>query len=67
LLIVVFIILSSFIAISQYNSSVNFIAQLMGISWALLPEHSLRHSSTDCIGNAQPNWLYGSTLSSAHQ
>jgi len=35
-LIVVFIIVSSFIAISQYNSSVNFIAQLMGISWGAL-------------------------------
>ena len=36
LLIVVFIVLSSIIAISQYNSSVNFIAQLMGISWGAL-------------------------------
>ena len=35
-LIVVFIVISSFIAISQYNSSVNFIAQLMGISWGAL-------------------------------
>jgi SSS family solute:Na+ symporter len=35
-LIVVFIILSSVIAITQYNSSVNFIAQLMGISWGAL-------------------------------
>jgi len=35
-LIVVFIILSSVIAISQYNSSINFIAQLMGISWGAL-------------------------------
>ena len=35
-LIVVFIFLSSAIAISQYNSSVNFIAQLMGISWGAL-------------------------------
>ncbi|MCL2720030.1 MAG: sodium:solute symporter [Treponema sp.] len=35
-LIVVFIALSSFIAISQYNSSINFIAQLMGISWGAL-------------------------------
>jgi len=35
-LIVVFIVLSSVIAISQYNSSVNFIAQLMGISWGAL-------------------------------
>jgi SSS family solute:Na+ symporter len=33
---VVFIALSSFIAISQYNSSINFIAQLMGISWGAL-------------------------------
>jgi SSS family solute:Na+ symporter len=35
-LIVVFIVLSSVIAISQYNSSINFIAQLMGISWGAL-------------------------------
>ena len=35
-LIVVFIILATTIAISQYNSSVNFIAQLMGISWGAL-------------------------------
>jgi len=35
-LIVVFIALSSFIGISQYNSSVNFITQLMGISWGAL-------------------------------
>jgi len=35
-LIVVFIVISSFIGISQYNSSVNFIAQLMGISWGAL-------------------------------
>jgi len=35
-LIVVFIILATVIAISQYNSSVNFIAQLMGISWGAL-------------------------------
>jgi len=35
-LIVVFIILATIIAISQYNSSVNFIAQLMGISWGAL-------------------------------
>jgi len=35
-LIIVFIVISSAIGISQYNSSVNFIAQLMGISWGAL-------------------------------
>ncbi|MDR2600014.1 MAG: sodium/solute symporter [Oscillospiraceae bacterium] len=35
-LIVVFIVISSALAISQYNSPVNFIAQLMGISWGAL-------------------------------
>ncbi len=36
LLIVVFIAISVVIAIVQYNSSVTFIAQLMGISWGAL-------------------------------
>ena len=36
LLIVVFIIISSFIAISQYRKGITFIAQLMGISWGAL-------------------------------
>jgi len=35
-LIVVFIAISSFIAIIQYKGGVNFIAQLMGISWGAL-------------------------------
>ncbi|MCL2706704.1 MAG: sodium:solute symporter [Dehalococcoidia bacterium] len=35
-LIVVFVVISSVIAISQYKSSVTFIAQLMGISWGAL-------------------------------
>ena len=35
-LIVVFIVISASIAIFQYNSSVTFIAQLMGISWGAL-------------------------------
>jgi len=35
-LIVVFIIISSFIAIIQYRGGVNFIAQLMGVSWGAL-------------------------------
>jgi len=35
-LIVVFIVISSFIAISQLNSPVYFIAQLMGVSWGAL-------------------------------
>jgi SSS family solute:Na+ symporter/sodium/proline symporter len=36
LLVVAFIFISSVIAIMQYKSSVNFIAQLMGISWGAL-------------------------------
>lgn len=36
LLIVVFILISVFIAILQYKSNVTFIAQLMGISWGAL-------------------------------
>ncbi len=35
-LIVVFIVISVIIALVQYNSSVTFIAQLMGISWGAL-------------------------------
>ena len=35
-LIVVFIAISAFIAILQYSTSVNFIAQLMGISWGAM-------------------------------
>ena len=35
-LIVVFIVISSGLAIFQFNSPVNFIAQLMGISWGAL-------------------------------
>lgn len=36
MLIVVFILISSIIAIIQYKSSITFIAQLMGISWGAL-------------------------------
>ena len=36
LLIVVFIAISSVLALIQYNSSVTFIAQLMGVSWGAL-------------------------------
>ncbi|MBP3435953.1 MAG: sodium/solute symporter [Clostridia bacterium] len=36
LLIVVFILISVILALIQYNSSVTFIAQLMGISWGAL-------------------------------
>ena len=36
LLIVVFIVISAVIAIFQYSTSVNFIAQLMGISWGAM-------------------------------
>jgi len=36
ILIVVFIAISAVIAIIQYNSSVTFIAQLMGVSWGAL-------------------------------
>jgi SSS family transporter len=36
LLIVVFILISSIIAIIQYKGSISFIAQLMGISWGAL-------------------------------
>ena len=36
LLIVVFILISVVIAIIQYSTTVNFIAQLMGISWGAL-------------------------------
>ena len=35
-LLVVFVVLSAFIALWQYTSPVNFIAQLMGISWGAL-------------------------------
>ncbi len=35
-LIVVFIAISAILALIQYNSSVNFIAQLMGISWGAM-------------------------------
>ncbi len=35
-LVVVFIVISAVIAVIQYNSSVTFIAQLMGISWGTL-------------------------------
>ena len=35
-LIVVFIIVSAALALVQYNSSITFIAQLMGISWGAL-------------------------------
>ena len=36
ILVVVFIAISAIIAMFQYNTSVNFIAQLMGISWGAL-------------------------------
>ncbi|MDD6189319.1 MAG: sodium:solute symporter [Clostridiales bacterium] len=36
ILVVVFIVISSVIAIVQYKSSVTFIAQLMGVSWGAL-------------------------------
>jgi SSS family solute:Na+ symporter/sodium/proline symporter len=36
LLLVVFVIISTVIAIVQYNSSITFIAQLMAISWGVL-------------------------------
>ena len=36
ILLVVFVALSAFIALWQYTSPVNFIAQLMGISWGAL-------------------------------
>ena len=36
LLVVVFIVISSVIAVIQYKSSVTFIAQLMGVSWGAL-------------------------------
>lgn len=36
LLVVVFIAISSVLALIQYNSSVTFIAQLMGVSWGAL-------------------------------
>ena len=36
LLIVVFILISVIIAIVQYSTTVNFIAQLMGLSWGAL-------------------------------
>ncbi len=36
ILLVVFVLLSAAIALWQYNSPVNFIAQLMGISWGAL-------------------------------
>jgi Na+(H+)/acetate symporter ActP len=35
-LIVVFIVISSFIAIIQYRGGISFIAQLMGVSWGAL-------------------------------
>ncbi len=35
-LLVVFVIISALIALVQYNSSITFIAQLMGISWGAL-------------------------------
>lgn len=36
ILVVVFILISAVIAVVQYNSSVTFIAQLMGVSWGAL-------------------------------
>ncbi len=36
ILVAVFIVISSIIAIVQYNSNVSFIAQLMGVSWGAL-------------------------------
>ncbi len=36
ILVVIFIIISAIIAIIQYNSTISFIAQLMGISWGAL-------------------------------
>ncbi|MCL2709011.1 MAG: sodium:solute symporter, partial [Defluviitaleaceae bacterium] len=35
-LIIVFIVISAFIAISQYQGGITFIAQLMGVSWGAL-------------------------------
>jgi SSS family transporter len=35
-LLIMFVIISAFIALVQYNSSITFIAQLMGISWGAL-------------------------------
>jgi SSS family solute:Na+ symporter/sodium/proline symporter len=35
-LLVVFVVISTIIALIQYNSPINFIAQLMGISWGVL-------------------------------
>ena len=36
ILLAVFVVISAGIALWQYNSPVNFIAQLMGISWGAL-------------------------------
>ena len=46
-LIVVFILISVIIAIIQYSTTVNFIAQLMGISWGALAR-SWPRSCTAC-------------------
>ena len=47
-LVVVFIAISSILALIQYKSNVTFIAQLMGVSWQVL---SLHHFCTPCTPN----------------
>lgn len=49
ILVVVFIAISSVLALIQYKSSVTFIAQLMGVSWGLWRGRSLRRSCIRCI------------------
>ena len=47
-LVAFFIVVSAVIAIMQYYSANAFIAQLMGISWALSRARSSLRSSTGC-------------------
>lgn len=63
--VVVFIAISAVIAIVQYNSSVSFIAQLMGISWGALAELSSLRSFTVCTPKRSPRLRSGSALSLA--
>ena len=61
-LIVVFIAISAILALIQYKSSVTFIAQLMGISWAHWQVPSSLPSSTASTGK-RPQKLHAGSAS----
>ena len=72
ILIVVFIAISAVLALVQYKSSVNFIAQLMGISWGamagafLAPFMYSLYSKKVTIAACWACFLFGSVLMTAN-